>query len=51
MATQESINTRHGVERVIRDAFDRAMARNGKLTLCHKTNVLTYAGDLWWRTG
>ena len=50
VATQESLNTRHGVERVIRDAFARAAARRGQLTLCHKTNVLTFAGDLWQRT-
>lgn len=50
VATQESINTRHGVERVVRYAFDRAVERCDKLTLCHKTNVLTYAGDLWQRT-
>ena len=50
VATQESLNTRHGVERVIRDAFERASSRRGRLTLCHKTNVLTYAGDLWSRT-
>jgi 3-isopropylmalate dehydrogenase len=50
VATQESLNTRHGVERVVRDAFARAAARRGHLTLCHKTNVLTYAGDLWYRT-
>lgn len=50
VATQESINTRHGVERVVRYAFDRAGERRRKLTLCHKTNVLTYAGDLWQRT-
>lgn len=49
IATQESINTRHGVERVVRYAFDRAAERRGKLTLCHKTNVLTFAGDLWQR--
>ncbi|MEX2278913.1 MAG: 3-isopropylmalate dehydrogenase [Acidimicrobiia bacterium] len=49
VATQESINTRHGVERVVRDAFVRAQARRGKLTVAHKTNVLTFAGDLWWR--
>jgi len=49
-ATQESINTRRGVERVVRYAFDRAAERRRKLTLCHKTNVLTYAGDLWQRT-
>jgi len=51
VATQESINTRHGVERVIRYAFELAQGRPRKqLTLCHKTNVLTHAGDLWWRT-
>ncbi len=50
VATQESINTRHGVERVVRYAFDRAAERRAKLTLCHKTNVLTFAGDLWQRT-
>jgi 3-isopropylmalate dehydrogenase len=50
VAIQESINTRHGVERVVRYAFDRAAGRRGKLTLCHKTNVLTFAGDLWQRT-
>ena len=51
VATQESINTRHGVERVLRYAFDTAQRRDRQqLTLCHKTNVLTNAGDLWWRT-
>jgi 3-isopropylmalate dehydrogenase len=50
VATEESLNTRHGVERVIRDAFARAAARNGRLTLVHKTNVLTHAGGLWART-
>ena len=50
VATQESVNTRHGVERVIRYAFDLARTRRGHLTLCHKTNVLTHAGGLWWRT-
>ena len=50
VATQESLNTRHGVERVVRDAFQRAAGRRGHLTLCHKTNVLAYAGDLWQRT-
>jgi 3-isopropylmalate dehydrogenase len=50
VATQESLNTRRGVERVVRYAFARAAERHGKLTLCHKTNVLTYAGDLWQRT-
>ncbi|HSJ29399.1 MAG TPA: 3-isopropylmalate dehydrogenase [Acidimicrobiia bacterium] len=50
VATQNSINTRLGVERVVRDAFDRARNRRQKLTVAHKTNVLTYSGDLWWRT-
>jgi 3-isopropylmalate dehydrogenase len=50
VATQESVNTRHGVERVLRYAFELARSRDGRLTLCHKTNVLTYAGDLWMRT-
>lgn len=51
IATEESINTRFGVERVVRDAFGRAQRRPRKnLTLVHKHNVLTRAGDLWWRT-
>ena len=51
VATQESLNTRFGVERVARYAFTQAMARpRRKLTLVHKTNVLTFAGDLWQRT-
>ena len=51
LATQESLNTRFGVERVARYAFEQAMARpRKKLTLVHKTNVLTLAGDLWQRT-
>ncbi|MFC4533660.1 3-isopropylmalate dehydrogenase [Sphaerisporangium dianthi] len=50
IATQESLNTAFGVERVVRYAFDKAMTRpRRKLTLVHKTNVLTYAGDLWAR--
>jgi 3-isopropylmalate dehydrogenase len=49
VATQESINTRLGVERVIRYAYELASRRRGRLTLCHKTNVLAYAGDLWSR--
>jgi 3-isopropylmalate dehydrogenase len=50
IATQESVNTAFGVQRVARYAFARAMARpRRKLTLVHKTNVLTYAGDLWQR--
>ncbi|MEX0592935.1 MAG: 3-isopropylmalate dehydrogenase [Nitriliruptoraceae bacterium] len=50
VATQESINTRHGVERVLRYAFELAASRRGKLTLAHKTNVLNWAGPLWMRT-
>ncbi|MFO7840042.1 MAG: 3-isopropylmalate dehydrogenase [Desulfosalsimonadaceae bacterium] len=52
VAVQESINTRKGVERCIRFAFDYCRKRNRakKLTLCGKTNVLTYAFDLWERT-
>jgi 3-isopropylmalate dehydrogenase len=52
VATQESINTRKGVERCIRFAFAYCRKRNKakKLTLCGKTNVLTYAFDLWERT-
>jgi 3-isopropylmalate dehydrogenase len=51
VAIQESINTRHGVERCIRYAFELARKRNKakKLTLCGKTNVLNYAQDLWFR--
>ncbi|WP_211277793.1 3-isopropylmalate dehydrogenase [Couchioplanes caeruleus] len=51
IATEESLNTRHGVERVVRDAFARAQRRERRhLTLVHKTNVLTHAGGLWART-
>ncbi|MBT8225532.1 MAG: 3-isopropylmalate dehydrogenase [Dactylosporangium sp.] len=51
VATEESLNTRYGVERVIRNAFDRAARRERrKVTLVHKTNVLTHAGGLWART-
>src|SRR5207237_2935818 len=51
VALQESVNTRRGVERCLRFAFDFARKRNKekKLTLCGKTNVLTYAFDLWER--
>jgi len=50
VATEVSVNTAYGVERVIRDAFARAQKRpRRKLTLVHKTNVLTNAGSLWWR--
>ncbi len=52
VAIQESINTRKGIERLLRYAFDTARERGKrkKLTLCGKTNVLTYAWDLWMRT-
>jgi len=51
IATQGSVNTRLGVERCIRYAFDRAAASERRhLTLVHKKNVLTFAGDLWQRT-
>lgn len=52
VAIQESINTRKGVERCIRFAFEYCKKRNKKkkLTLCAKTNVLTFASDLWERT-
>jgi 3-isopropylmalate dehydrogenase len=50
IATEVSVNTAYGVERVVRDAFARAVARPRKhLTLVHKTNVLTHAGSLWSR--
>ena len=51
VATQGSVNTRFGVERCVRHAFALAQARDRKhVTLVHKTNVLTFAGDLWERT-
>jgi 3-isopropylmalate dehydrogenase len=51
VATQGSVNTRHGVERCIRYAFELAERRDRRhVTLVHKTNVLTYSGDLWQRT-
>jgi len=51
VATQGSVNTRMGVERCVRYAFDLARSRERRhLTLVHKTNVLTFAGDLWERT-
>ena len=49
VATEVSINTAYGVERVVRDAFGRAQKRRGHLTLVHKTNVLVHAGGLWKR--
>ncbi|GAA2093122.1 3-isopropylmalate dehydrogenase [Aeromicrobium tamlense] len=51
VATEVSLNTAFGVERVVRDAFARAQARpRRKLTLVHKNNVLVHAGHLWSRT-
>jgi 3-isopropylmalate dehydrogenase len=51
IATEVSLNTAHGVERVVRDAFRRASERpRRKLTLVHKHNVLVFAGHLWKRT-
>jgi 3-isopropylmalate dehydrogenase len=50
VATETSLNTAHGVERVVRDAFARASARERRhLTMVHKTNVLVHAGALWSR--
>jgi len=51
VATQGAVNTRLGVERCVRFAFDLARTRDRRhVTLVHKTNVLTFAGDLWRRT-
>jgi 3-isopropylmalate dehydrogenase len=51
VATEVSLNTAFGVERVVRFAFERALGRPRRhLTLIHKTNVLTHAGGLWSRT-
>ncbi len=52
VATQGSVNTRHGVERCVRYAFELAGRRGSRrhVTLVHKTNVLTFSGDLWQRT-
>ena len=47
IATEVSINTAFGVERVVRDAFERAVRRRNKVTLVHKHNVLVNAGSLW----
>ena len=49
VATQGSVNTRMGAERAIRYAFELAVTRRNHVTLVHKTNVLTFAGDLWQR--
>ena len=48
-ATEESLNTWAGVRRCVRYAAELAAGRSGRLTLVHKTNVLTHAGDLWQR--
>lgn len=51
IATEVSLNTAHGVRRVVRDAFERAASRpRHRLTLVHKHNVLVHAGHLWRRT-
>ncbi|MGH3561425.1 MAG: 3-isopropylmalate dehydrogenase [Mycobacterium sp.] len=50
IASEVSVNTAYGVRRVVHDAFGRAQRRRKHLTLLHKTNVLNFAGDLWWRT-
>jgi 3-isopropylmalate dehydrogenase len=49
IANEVSVNTAHGVERVVRYAFEKARSRRKKLTLVHKTNVLVHAGGLWSR--
>ncbi|WP_110181773.1 3-isopropylmalate dehydrogenase [Nocardioides solisilvae] len=50
VATEVSVNTAYGVERVLRDAFARAQKRpRRRITLVHKTNVLVHAGSVWWR--
>jgi 3-isopropylmalate dehydrogenase len=50
IATESSVNTAFGVDRVVRFAFATASQRDNRLTLVHKTNVLTFAGALWQRT-
>jgi 3-isopropylmalate dehydrogenase len=49
VATEVSVNTAFGVQRVVKDAFERAQQRRKHLTLTHKTNVLNFAGKLWSR--
>lgn len=49
VATEVSVNTAYGVERVVRYAFDLAMRRSRHITLVHKKNVLVNAGDMWQR--
>src|SRR6266571_220607 len=50
MATETALNSRAGVERCVRFAASMASQRDGRLTMVHKTNVLTHSGDLWMRT-
>ena len=50
VVTQGSVNTRMGAERAIRFGFELAAGRRRHVTLVHKTNVMTYSGDLWYRT-
>ena len=50
VVTQGSVNTRMGAERAIRFGFELAAGRRRHVTLVHKTNVMTYSGDLWQRT-
>ena len=50
VATEVSVNTRFGIERVVRHAFELARTRRNQLTLVHKTNVLSFAGSMWQRT-
>jgi 3-isopropylmalate dehydrogenase len=50
VATETALNSRAGVERCVRYAAAKALERYGRLTLVHKTNVLTHSGDLWMRT-
>lgn len=49
IANEVSVNTAFGVERVVKFAFEQASKRRGKVTLVHKTNVLTFSGKLWQR--
>src|SRR6266542_565724 len=50
VATETALNSRAGVERCVRFAASMASERDGRLTMVHKTNVLTHSGDLWMRT-
>lgn len=50
IANEVSVNTAYGIDRVVRFAFAQAEKRRKKLTLVHKTNVLTFSGSLWART-